>query len=204
MLQTDKSNKWHCLCQNRVQIWNPWGQKHMKRAFTHEPTTFSYKVMTKANIGWRPYWILRLWRPQWEPALAPSKNEFSMFWSASVPNFMLVDKCAHKIPKPPDYDIWHTLRETRPFLSVYLHNLISFLRFVCLHFVFLENSSTSKTVLRGYCFWCKYFTVLGFLGMLFPKYSVIEEICTRHFKCACQCGERCVNYSTCVCTIYML
>ena len=26
-----------------------------------------------------------------------------MFWSTSVPNFMLVDKCAQKIPKPPDY-----------------------------------------------------------------------------------------------------
>ena len=26
-----------------------------------------------------------------------------MVWSTSVPNFMLVDKCAQKIPKPPDY-----------------------------------------------------------------------------------------------------
>ena len=98
MLQTIESNKWHCLCQNRIQIWNPWGQKHMNRAFTHDPTTFSYEVMTKSNIGWRPYWILRLWRPQWAPALAPSKNEFSMFWSTSVWNVMLVDKCAQYHP----------------------------------------------------------------------------------------------------------
>ena len=98
MLQTIKSNKWHCLCQNRIHIWNPWGQKHMNRAFTHDPTTFSYEVITKSNIGWRPYWILRLWRPQWAPALAPSKNEFSMFWSTSVSNFMLVDKCAQYHP----------------------------------------------------------------------------------------------------------
>ena len=75
----------------------------MKRTFTHDPTTFSYEFMTKSNIGWRPYWILRLWRPQRAPGLAPSKNEFSMFWSTSVPNFVLVGKCAQKIPKPPDY-----------------------------------------------------------------------------------------------------
>ena len=36
----------------------------MKRAFTHDPTTFGYEVMTTSNIGWWPYWILRLWRPQ--------------------------------------------------------------------------------------------------------------------------------------------
>ena len=70
----------------------------MNRTFTHDPTTFSYEVMTKSNIGWRPYWILRLWRPQWAPALARSKNEFSMFWSTSVSNFMLVDKCAQYHP----------------------------------------------------------------------------------------------------------
>ena len=99
MIQTIKSDKWCCLCQNRVQIWIPLGQKHIKRAITHDPTTFGYEVMTKSNIGWRPYWILRLWRRQWAPALAPSKNEFSVFWSTSVPNFMLVDKCAQKIPK---------------------------------------------------------------------------------------------------------
>ena len=70
----------------------------MNRAFTHDPTTFRYEVMTKSNIGWRPYWILRLWRPQWAPALAPSKNEFSMFWSTTVSNFLLVDKCAQYHP----------------------------------------------------------------------------------------------------------
>ena len=64
----------------------------MNRAFT------SYEVMTTSNIGWRPYWILRLWRPQRAPALAPSKNEFSMFWSTSVSNCMLVDKCAQYHP----------------------------------------------------------------------------------------------------------
>ena len=36
----------------------------MNRAFTHDPMTFSYEVMKKSNIGWRPYLILRLWRPQ--------------------------------------------------------------------------------------------------------------------------------------------
>ena len=25
----------------------------MNRAFTHDPTTFSYEVMTTSNIGWR-------------------------------------------------------------------------------------------------------------------------------------------------------
>ena len=30
--------------------------------------------------------------------MAPSKNEFSMFWSASVPKFMLVDKSAQYHP----------------------------------------------------------------------------------------------------------
>ena len=99
MLQTIKTDTWHCLCQNRVQIWNRWGQKHIKRAITHDPTTFGYEVMTKYNIGWRPYWILWLWRPQWPPALALSKNEFSMVWSTCVPNFMLVDKSAQYHPK---------------------------------------------------------------------------------------------------------
>ena len=99
MLQTIKTDTWHCLCQNRVQIWNRWGQKHIKRAITHDPTTFGYEVMTKYNIGWRPYWILRLWRPQWPPALALSKNEFSMVWSTCVPNVMLVDKSAQYHPK---------------------------------------------------------------------------------------------------------
>ena len=106
MIQTIKSDKWCCLCQNRVQIWIPLGQKHIKRAITHDPTTFGYEVMTKSNIGWRPYWILLLWRRQWAPALAPSKNEFSMFWSTSVPHFMLVDKCAQKIPKLLHYVSW--------------------------------------------------------------------------------------------------
>ena len=35
---------------------------------------------------------------QWAPASAPSKNEFSMFWFTSVPNFMLVDKSAQYPP----------------------------------------------------------------------------------------------------------
>ena len=73
--------------------------KNIKRAITHDPTTFGYEVMTKYNIGWRPYWILRLWRPQWPPALALSTNEFSMVWSTCVPNFMLVDKSAQYHPK---------------------------------------------------------------------------------------------------------
>ena len=106
MIQTIKSDKWCCLCQNRVQIWIPLGQKHIERAIMHDPTTFGYEVMTKSNIGWRPYWILRLWRRQWAPALAPSKNEFSVFWSTSVPNFMLVDKCAQKIPKLLHYTLF--------------------------------------------------------------------------------------------------
>ena len=33
--------------------------KVQERAFTYDPTTFSYEVMTKSNIGWRPYWISR-------------------------------------------------------------------------------------------------------------------------------------------------
>jgi len=32
----------------------------------------------KINIDWRPSWILPIWRPQWSPALAPSKNVISM------------------------------------------------------------------------------------------------------------------------------
>ena len=36
-----------------------------------------------------------------------------MFWSTSVPNFMLVDKCAQKIPKPPDYSVKRFFEEQR-------------------------------------------------------------------------------------------
>ena len=44
----------------------------MKRAFTHDPTTFSYEVMTKSNIGGGHIGFCdcgdpserRLWRPQ--------------------------------------------------------------------------------------------------------------------------------------------
>ena len=57
--------------------------------------TFSYKVMIESNRGKRPSWIRQIWWPQW----APSKNEFSMFWSTSVPNVMLVDISAQYPPK---------------------------------------------------------------------------------------------------------
>ena len=54
--------------------------------------------MTKSSIDWRPSWILPIWRPLWAPALAPSKNVFSMSYTTSVPNFMLVDKSEQSTP----------------------------------------------------------------------------------------------------------
>ena len=83
------------LCQNWVQIWNPLGKKSTKRAIINDPVTYGYKVMVESNSGKRPSWIWRI------SALAPSKNEFSMFWPTSVPNFMLVDKSAQYLPKNP-------------------------------------------------------------------------------------------------------
>ena len=56
--------------------------------------------MIEPNSGKWPSWIWQLAWPQWAPALVPSKNEFSMFSSTSVPNFMLVDKSA-QYPPPP-------------------------------------------------------------------------------------------------------
>ena len=61
--------------------------------------TFGYKVMIESNSGKRPSWIWQKWWLQWAPASVPSKNEFSMLWSISVPNFMLVDKSAQYPPK---------------------------------------------------------------------------------------------------------
>ena len=56
--------------------------------------------MIESNSGKRPSWIWQIWWPQWATAAsAPSKNEFSMFWSTSVPYFMLVDKSAQYSPK---------------------------------------------------------------------------------------------------------
>ena len=63
--------------------------------------TFGYKVMIESNSGKRPSWIRQIWWPQWAAASAPSKNELSIFWSTSVPNFMLVDKSAQYPPKNP-------------------------------------------------------------------------------------------------------
>ena len=63
--------------------------------------TFGYKVMIESISGKRPSWIWQIWSPKWAPSSAPSKNEFSMFWSKSVPNFMLVDKSAKYPPKNP-------------------------------------------------------------------------------------------------------
>ena len=57
--------------------------------------TFGYKFMIESNSGKRPSCLWQIWWPQWASASAPSKSEFSiMFWSTSVPNFMLVDKSA--------------------------------------------------------------------------------------------------------------
>ena len=60
--------------------------------------TFGYKVKIESNSAKRPSYIWQIWWPQWAPALTPSKNEFSMFWSTFVPNFMLVDKSAQYPP----------------------------------------------------------------------------------------------------------
>ena len=67
--------------------------------------TFGFKVMTESNSGKRPSWIWQIWWPKWTPASAPSKNEFSMFWSTSLPNFMLVDKSA-KYPPNKSLRAW--------------------------------------------------------------------------------------------------
>ena len=75
--------------------------KIYKRAIIYDPMTVGYKVMIESNSGKRPSWIMQIWSPQWVPASAPSKNEFSMFWSTSVPNFMLVDKSEQYPPKNP-------------------------------------------------------------------------------------------------------
>ena len=74
---------------------------YKKRAIIYDPVTFGYKVMIESNIGKLPSWIWQIWWPQWALASVLSKNEFSMFWSTSVQNFMLVDKSAQyplKIP----------------------------------------------------------------------------------------------------------
>ena len=55
--------------------------------------------MIESNSGKRPSWIWQIWWSQWALASAPSKNELSMLWSTSVPNFMLVDKSAQYPPK---------------------------------------------------------------------------------------------------------
>ena len=60
--------------------------------------TFGYKVMIEPKSGKRPFWIWQIWWPQWAQ-LRRSKNQFSMFWSTSVPNFMFVDKSTQYIPK---------------------------------------------------------------------------------------------------------
>ena len=57
--------------------------------------TVGYKVMIESNSGKWPSWIWQIW---W-PIYGGSKNEFSMFRSTSVPNFMLVDKSAQYPPK---------------------------------------------------------------------------------------------------------
>ena len=46
--------------------------------------TCGYKVMIESKSCKRPSWIWLIRWPQWSPALAPSKNEFSKFWSTSV------------------------------------------------------------------------------------------------------------------------
>ena len=61
---------------------------------------FGCEVMANWNIEWRPYWIWQIWRPQWSSALAPSRNWFNMTSPPSVPNFMLVDKCAQCLREP--------------------------------------------------------------------------------------------------------
>ena len=76
----------------------------MKRAFTHDPTTFSYEVMTTSNIGWRPYWIVRLGDPSERRLWRPQKMSSVCSGLHNVPIFMLVDTCAQQIPKPPDYN----------------------------------------------------------------------------------------------------
>ena len=48
--------------------------------------------------------------PTGAPASAPSKNEFRMFWSTSVPNFMLVDKSAQSSPLEPG--LWSEIKHT--------------------------------------------------------------------------------------------
>ena len=63
--------------------------------------TVGYKVMIESNSIKRPSWIWQIWWPQWALASAPSKNYFSMFWSTSVPNIVLVDKSAQYPPKNP-------------------------------------------------------------------------------------------------------
>ena len=63
--------------------------------------TFGYKVMIESNSGKWPSCIWQIWWPQWALASAPSKNEFSVFSSASVPNLMLVDKSPLKNPLEP-------------------------------------------------------------------------------------------------------
>ena len=63
--------------------------------------TFGYKVMIESNSSNQSSWIWQIWWSQWAPASASSKNEFSMFWSTSVPDFMLVAKSAQYPPTNP-------------------------------------------------------------------------------------------------------
>ena len=62
--------------------------------------TFGYKVRIESNSGKWPSWIRQIWWLQWAPASAP-KNEFRIFCSTCMPDFMLVDKSAQFFPLEP-------------------------------------------------------------------------------------------------------
>ena len=91
--------------------WNPLGQKSTKRALIYDPITFGYKVMIESNRASGDLGFAKYGGPNGRRLRCPqkiSKNELSIFWSTSVPNFMLVDKSA-QYPPPPKKSLRHGL-----------------------------------------------------------------------------------------------
>ena len=85
--------------------------------------TFDYKVMIESNSGKRSSWIWQIWWPQWAPASAPSKSEFSMFWSTSNIVFLIIQQITvyHIItPLYSGIKTWSIYDDLLLFLYVYL------------------------------------------------------------------------------------
>ena len=50
------------------------------------------------STGWRPFWILKIWRPRVAPVLAPIKNQNSMTMATYWPKLVLWEQSEPKYP----------------------------------------------------------------------------------------------------------